>query len=120
MFSLPIHKLMDAIQNLSQGRGKASLDDDLKPLPAAIVPVDSNVATCTICFEPCHLTHNPFQASLTAASSGRIAFGRYIGERGDGHSYCISCLATYITTKLEDLVLPKSSPSAVLRYALCS
>ncbi|KAH7926264.1 hypothetical protein BV22DRAFT_1009547 [Leucogyrophana mollusca] len=85
-----------------QGKGKASGDDmefdedmhDVKPTLAEDLPL------CGICYEPFKATHSPVTASQSATSSNRLQFGLCL-PCPNQHSYCLSCLASYIQTKLD-------------------
>lgn len=50
--------------------------------------------------EPFQLTNSPVAATTTATSHDRVAFGLFLPCPGS-HGYCISCLSTYITSKLD-------------------
>lgn len=55
---------------------------------------------CGICMEPFQPTYSPISATTTATSHDRVAFGLFLPCPGS-HGYCISCLSTYITSKLD-------------------
>ncbi|KAG6836717.1 putative NRPS-like protein biosynthetic cluster [Arthromyces matolae] len=55
---------------------------------------------CNICMEAFILTHSPISASLSANSSARLPFGLRLSCPKD-HAYCISCLTSYIQSKLD-------------------
>lgn len=57
-------------------------------------------AKCTICFDECIVSPDPFASALSKPSS--TPYAMQIGKKADGHLYCIDCLGTYITKKLED------------------
>lgn len=50
--------------------------------------------------EPFQSTNSPVAATTTATSHDRVAFGLFLPCPGS-HGYCISCLSTYITSKLD-------------------
>ncbi|KAG5654567.1 hypothetical protein H0H81_000092 [Sphagnurus paluster] len=55
---------------------------------------------CGICMEPFLATHSPFAAVLSANSSSRLPFGLRLPCPQE-HSYCISCMSSYIQNKLD-------------------
>lgn len=61
---------------------------------------DTPYPTCGICLDNFMLTHSPISASLSANSSNRLPFGLRL-PCPQGHSYCISCLTSYIQNKLD-------------------
>ncbi|KAI8986715.1 hypothetical protein BD414DRAFT_486849 [Trametes punicea] len=56
--------------------------------------------TCGICMEPFQETYSPVTAARSANSSARLQFGTRLPCPGS-HSYCISCLNSYIHSKLD-------------------
>lgn len=57
-------------------------------------------AKCTICFDECTVSVDPFASALSKPSS--TPYAMQVGKKSDGHLYCIDCLGTYVTKKLED------------------
>ncbi|GAA6023533.1 hypothetical protein JCM11491_005531 [Sporobolomyces phaffii] len=57
---------------------------------------------CSICFESVRIASNPYLLSLKPSASRGLAFGMYVGPRGDGHVACIGCFGSYIENKLDD------------------
>ncbi|KAJ7695393.1 hypothetical protein B0H17DRAFT_1271880 [Mycena rosella] len=53
-----------------------------------------------ICMDPFQSTHSPYAASLSANSSSRLQFGLRL-PCPQQHAYCVGCLGSYITGKLE-------------------
>lgn len=75
----------------------------------------SNTANpiCGICLEPFCATYSPVTASRSANSSARLPFGLYL-PCPQSHPYCLTCLCTYIKTKLDPNGDGSGSPNAVV------
>ncbi|KAG6812203.1 hypothetical protein H0H92_003939 [Tricholoma furcatifolium] len=73
---------------------KMEEDEDMLSFSHSPYPV------CNICMEPFNVTHSPFTAALSANSSSKLPFGLRLPCPKE-HAYCISCLTTYIQTKLD-------------------
>ncbi|KAA1473977.1 hypothetical protein DENSPDRAFT_840520 [Dentipellis sp. KUC8613] len=56
--------------------------------------------TCGICLEPFQPTHSPSTATRSANSSNRVQFGLRLPCPGE-HGYCISCMQSYIRSRLD-------------------
>ena len=61
---------------------------------------ESPYKKCGICMDPFQLTHSPISASRSANSSARLPFGLPL-PCPNSHSYCLECIASYITSKLD-------------------
>ena len=65
-----------------------------------IAPVEVHaLVPCGICTEDCRLTVDPFAASMSDVSNSTVPFAMFIGR----HMFCIGCLQTYISGKLDDV-----------------
>ncbi|KAG6916428.1 hypothetical protein DXG01_006832 [Tephrocybe rancida] len=57
-------------------------------------------STCNICMEAFTATNSPINAALSANSSTKLQFGLCL-PCPKNHAYCISCLTSYIQSKLD-------------------
>ena len=71
-----------------------------KPDKSLDAPVVSPYFSCGICREPFQETFSPISASLSANSSSQLSFGLRL-PCPRLHTYCISCLSSYIHHKIE-------------------
>ena len=91
-----------------KGKGKVATPSVNKgkvhPLHRSIKKEDdgptNSYPTCGICLEPFQATHSPVSAARSANSSARLPFGTKL-PCPRSHGYCIACLNTYITPKLD-------------------
>lgn len=74
--------------------------------------------TCGICIEPFHATYSPAAAVQSANSSGRMQFGTHL-PCPQSHGYCISCLNSYINSKLDPDGSGASNPNSVVFPIRC-
>ncbi|KAF9459774.1 hypothetical protein BDZ94DRAFT_995454 [Collybia nuda] len=74
--------------------------------------------TCGICLEPFKVAHSPFNASVSANSSSRLPFGLRLPCPCE-HSYCISCLTTYIQSKLDPEGIGSGKSAAIVFPIRC-
>ena len=93
----------------SHGDGKAV---NREKAPAALHPV------CGICMEPFQATHSPSAAIRSANSSARMQFGIRL-TCPQSHGYCISCLNSYINSKLDPDGTGLGNPNAVVFPIRC-
>lgn len=77
------------------------LEPKLEPMEVDLTPESFHIyPTCGICLEPFQITHSPLVASQSANSSNRLPFGLRL-PCPHSHAYCISCLSSYIKSKLD-------------------
>ncbi|KAI1798029.1 hypothetical protein LXA43DRAFT_1106215 [Ganoderma leucocontextum] len=118
----------DAIDNImaadmnEKGKGKALAQSKGKGF-AAISSVKDEVPAklhlvCGVCMEPFQATHSPAAAVQSANSSGRMQFGTRL-PCPRSHGYCISCLNSYINSKLDPDGNGASNPNAVVFPIRC-
>ncbi|KIM74131.1 hypothetical protein PILCRDRAFT_828552 [Piloderma croceum F 1598] len=89
----------------SKGKGKMvlhNIDDQPEQAQSIVedVPIALPYFSCGICREPFQETFSPISASLSANSSSRLSFGLRL-PCPRLHTYCISCLSSYIHHKIE-------------------
>ncbi|KAG6861298.1 hypothetical protein C0995_001852 [Termitomyces sp. Mi166 len=81
-------------------------------------PDNTPYPTCNICTEAFILTHSPINAALSANSSNRLPFGLRLPCPKE-HPYCISCLTSYIQSKLDPDGLGVGKSSATVFPIRC-
>ncbi|KAG6816774.1 hypothetical protein H0H87_003037 [Tephrocybe sp. NHM501043] len=77
-----------------------SLDDFSRMKEGSTSPVGVPYSTCNICLEAFTVTNSPISATLSANSSTKLQFGLCL-PCPKNHAYCISCLTSYIESKLD-------------------
>ncbi|KAM5533573.1 hypothetical protein V8D89_012789 [Ganoderma adspersum] len=118
----------DAIENImaadmnEKGKGKAPPHSKEKRFAAPSVKQEADAAKlhpiCGVCMEPFQATYSPAAAIQSANSSGRMQFGTHL-PCPQSHGYCISCLDSYINSKLDPDGSGASNPNAVVFPIRC-
>lgn len=90
-----------APENLSKGKGKAA-EHEAQELPIHVEPEPpSSYATCGICYTDFRPVYDPITNSLApSGSADAVTYGLTL-LCPDRHTYCLSCVSSYIRTKLE-------------------
>lgn len=96
----------------SEGGGSATPSVKQEEVAAKLHP------TCGVCMEPFQATYSPAAAIQSANSSGRMQFGTHL-PCPRSHGYCISCLNSYINSKLDPDGSGASNPNAVVFPIRC-